>query len=1704
MSAVAAAVAVAVTLVALLAPSGAEAVPALPSGFQDSIALSGLTNPTTGQFSKDGRIFVAEQSGLIKVFDNLSDTTPTTFADLRSKVYNYWDSGMLGLALDPNFPSKPYVYALYTHDAPIGGTAPRWGDACPSPPDPTKDGCVVSGRLSRLQADPTTGTMTGSEQVLIEDWCQQYPSHSVGSLVFGPDGALYVSHGDGASWIFADYGQGGGSNGSPTPKNPCGDPPGGVGATLTPPTAEGGALRSQDLRTAGDPVGLDGTILRVDPATGNALPDNPLIGNTDPNARRVVAYGLRNPFRFTFKPGTNELWLGDVGWNVTEEVDRITNPSDSTVEDFGWPCYEGAGRQPGYDSANLNICENLYAQANAVKSPYFSYEHGAQVAGESCPTNNGSVISAMAFYKGGPYPDEYDDALFFADHSRRCIWVMPKGADGLPNPGQVRPFVTDAENPVDLQVGPNGDLFYVDLNGGTIRRIKYAAANQPPEARATANPTNGSTPLTVNFDGTTSSDAEGTTLTYEWDLDGDGAYDDSTSPQPTYTYTTAGSYQVGLKVTDGQGASDTLDQPLIISAGNTAPSATIDTPLPTTTWKVGDTISFSGSATDPQDGALGASNLSWSLIMHHCTTPNACHEHRVQDFAGVSSGSFVAPDHEYPSYLELRLIATDSGGLTDTRSVRLDPKTVELTFGSDPAGLQLTVGSSSGTTPFTRTVIAGSKNSVSTPSPQTLGGTNYEFVSWSDGGAQSHDIVAPDTSTTYTANYRQAAPTVTQSFTSVADGGLSELSPTANSGTARTLKVDGDDPDPGGKDLYAALRWDLSQIPAGATVGSATVTLNISNHANDTGTPQTYGAYELKRSWSENQMTWNQAATGAPWATAGAKATTDRGPKIADVTPTAKAPYTFTIPASVVQGWLSAPSTNNGILLADPTNFDGFVFDTREGTTPPKLTVNYTTGSQDTTPPETTIDSGPSGTFTNPSASFTFSSSEANSTFECSLDGANFASCTSPKSYAGLSDGSHTFSVRAKDAAGNVDLTPATRTWTINTSSQSDPVLVGAGDIASCQSSGDEATAKLLDGISGTVFTTGDNAYENGSAADFASCYDSSWGRHKARTRPAVGNHEYQTPNASGYFGYFGSAAGDPDKGYYSYDLGGWHIISLNSMCENVGGCGESSPMVTWLKNDLATNPKACTAAYFHHPLFNSGSEYGNDPKMKPSWDALYAAGAEVVLNGHEHVYERFAPQTPAGATDTVQGIREFNVGMGGAEHYSFGTIQPNSQVRNADTYGVLKLTLHSGSYDWQFVPEAGKTFTDSGTDQCHGAPANTDTTAPTTVSVVPNEGATGVATTANVEATFSEAMDAPTIGGSTFTLTKLGSTQQVAAQVSYDAASKKAILDPTAVLDPSAAYSATIKGGASGVKDLAGNPLETDKTWSFGTAASPPPLDTTPPETTIDSGPSGTVGSSSASFAFSSSEANSTFECKLDGASFGSCTSPRSYTSLSDGSHTFSVRATDTAGNVDGTPATRTWTVNTAPASQTVNLNSVADAGLSELSPTANSGTATTLKVDGDDPDPGGKDLYAALRWDLSQVPAGATVSSATVTLSITNHSNDTGTPQTYGAYELKRTWSENQMTWNQAATGAPWATAGAKATTDRGPKIASVTPTALGSYTFTIPASVVQGWLSAPSTNNGILLADPTNFDGFVFRTKEGTSPPKLTVNYTTAGGG
>jgi len=257
-------------------------------------------------------------------------------------------------------------------------------------------------------------------------------------------------------------------------------------------------------------------------------------------------------------------------------------------------------------------------------------------------------------------------------------------------------------------------------------------------------------------------------------------------------------------------------------------------------------------------------------------------------------------------------------------------------------------------------------------------------------------------------------------------------------------------------------------------------------------------------------------------------------------------------------------------------------------------------------------------------------------------------------------------------------------------------VLVGAGDIAGCSSNGDEATAALLDNIQGTVFTAGDNAYPDGAESDFNDCYDPSWGRHKGRTRPSPGNHDYHTNNAAPYYAYFGSSAGPAGRGYYSYDLGDWHVVSLNTEVDMSAGSAQEQ----WLRSDLAASTKQCIAAYMHKPRFSSG-EHGSSTGPRALWQALYDAGAEIVIVGHDHTYERFAPQTPDGTADPARGIREFVVGTGGKSLYSFGTPVANSEVRYNSTYGVLKLTLQSGGYGWEFLPTSGS-FRDTGSTSCH------------------------------------------------------------------------------------------------------------------------------------------------------------------------------------------------------------------------------------------------------------------------------------------------------------------------------------------------------------------------------------------------------------------
>lgn len=737
-------------LLVLAVPSGGRAA-SLPSGFQDTVVFSDIEEPTALRFASDGRVFVAEKSGRILVYDSLEDTIPTTFADLSPKVFAAADRGLLGFVLDPQFPARPYVYVLYTYDHQLGeaGGGPRWGDNCPSPPGSETNGCVVSGRLSRLTAEGDHAV--GSEEVLVEDWCQQFPSHSVGDLQFDSSGALYASGGDGANYNAVDYGQ----FGFPQ-KNPCGDPPGGVGGIQLPPAAEGGALRSQDLLTPGDPTGLNGTVIRIDPDTGEGLPGNPLYGSSDPNARRIVGFGFRNPFRFTLSPVTHEVYVGNVGAEAYEEIDRF-NATSGEAYNSGWPCIEGPEINPLYANEKLDICERLYDEPDASAQAFYYYDHYKGIAPEDpCPHSNGNALTGMTFYEGGSFPPSYDDALFFADAVRGCIYAMFPGEDGRPDPSTVTPFLSDAGlyPGIDLEVGPEGDLYYTSLYGpeygpGAVHRISYFSGNQPPVARLGVDKQWGSPPLEVGFDAGGSTDADGDPLFYEWDLDGDGTFDPPTSASTaTRTYADSKNHSVAVRVSDPGGASS-IDR-ITVYPGDTPPAPEILEPSAAFEWSVGEPIDFAGKAIDNEDGALSSTSLDWSTRLFHC--PVGCHAHPLQAFPALAAGSFPAPDHEYPSYIELKLTATDGRGLSASKTVRVYPQAVELTIATDPPGLSLSAGSKTGVGPFATTVIKGSSVLLSAPLEQELGGETYTWTGWSDGGDRIHSIAAAGAAT-YEASY---------------------------------------------------------------------------------------------------------------------------------------------------------------------------------------------------------------------------------------------------------------------------------------------------------------------------------------------------------------------------------------------------------------------------------------------------------------------------------------------------------------------------------------------------------------------------------------------------------------------------------------------------------------------------------------------------------------------------------------------------------------------------------------------------------------------------------------------------------------------------------------------------------------------------------------------------------------------------------------
>lgn len=735
---------VAFTATLLPATPARAVLTGLPPGFVDETVLGGLPYPTAIAFSRDERMFVALKSGVVRLSEG-GALLPAPFVDISARVHDNHDRGLLGLAVHPQFPQQPYVYLLYTHD-PAGVAADV--------------GSPIVGRVSqllRVAADPATGYRTalaGSETVLlgtnstranigsetdgrntafascmtgrtmagvpVEDCiASDENSHTIGTLVFAPDGSLFVSSGDGSNYSGVD------------PR----------------------ALRAQL------PDSLNGKVLRIDPITGAGLPDNPFFNPAAPrgNRSKVWASGLRNPFRITVHPVTGEAYIGDVGWNSWEEIDTGKGAN------FGWPCYEGGVTGASEGSATTSLqqgsyrsnggtsasCAALYAQGQAaVKAPAFGYDHSA----------GGASANAGAVYTGTTYPAQYRGALFIADYNRRWIRYLTFDAQGRATMGTFAQENTSA-GPVQIVTGPDTNLYWMRYasNGGEVRRIRYVGAgNTPPVAQLDASPRIGQAPMPVSFSSDGSYDPDAQPFSYAWRF-GDGGT--STLPDPSHTYTTPGVYDAELTLTETTAPFASVVATVRITVGNNPPIATITAPPDGTTYAIGDTLTVTGTGSSAGT-PLPATALSWELRHRHndhfhYSTPASAPSPTDPN---VSVMTLVPDDHGDQTSYQVCLIATVAGGLTDTRCRDLTPRKTDYTLATQPVGLTLQYEDEGLSLPGPALIrpIVGSTQTVSVDPVQQ----SRTFARWTDGVTErSRTFVVGSTPTTYTAVFENRLPT---------------------------------------------------------------------------------------------------------------------------------------------------------------------------------------------------------------------------------------------------------------------------------------------------------------------------------------------------------------------------------------------------------------------------------------------------------------------------------------------------------------------------------------------------------------------------------------------------------------------------------------------------------------------------------------------------------------------------------------------------------------------------------------------------------------------------------------------------------------------------------------------------------------------------------------------------------------------------------
>jgi glucose/arabinose dehydrogenase/PKD repeat protein len=584
--------------------------------FVSERVAGGLRAPMGLAFAPDGRLFAWEKDGTVRIVKN-GVLLPTPFVDLRPRVNKALDRGLTGLALDPNFPENGFVYLAYVFE---NGNNPNDEDP-------------KTQRVVRVKANPANPdvALAGSETILLGSIstppCANFPegadcipsdvpAHTIDHLHFGADGTLYVSNGDGASFS---------------------------GATT-------GSLRAQNLNS------YSGKLLRIN-RDGTAPPDNPFSDGTNSSRSKVVAYGLRNPYRFTLHPQSGEPYIGDVGWTKFDEINRGRGVN------FGWPCYEGADPQAQYQS-KFEQCRQL--TRDQVVAPQHFYQN----------PNGQAIILGDFLPVSSPYPPEFHGNLFFADFVEG--WIDRAVLDSAGNVAQIVRFASNIAQPVYLELGPDGMLYYVSIGSGEIRRIRFTgSSNRAPVAVASANPTSGFSPLDVIFSSAGSSDPDGGALTFSWDF-GDG--NTSTLPNPTHRYTAPGvaKFTAKLTVKDPEGVA--AEASVQITVGSTPPAVTIAVPADGSGIRVGQRVEYRGSATDAEDGNLPGSALAWRVLLHHNT-----HQHMLQDTVGETE-SFTVLDHDPVgtfSY-EIILTATDKSGLSTTKSIRLPVDQTKFTISASP------------------------------------------------------------------------------------------------------------------------------------------------------------------------------------------------------------------------------------------------------------------------------------------------------------------------------------------------------------------------------------------------------------------------------------------------------------------------------------------------------------------------------------------------------------------------------------------------------------------------------------------------------------------------------------------------------------------------------------------------------------------------------------------------------------------------------------------------------------------------------------------------------------------------------------------------------------------------------------------------------------------------------------------------------------